>query len=37
MSDNLLDLLSSVLSDRKQIVLLNSQISEWRNLTAGVR
>ena len=33
---NLLDLLSSFLSDRKQRVLLNGQTSEWRNVTAGV-
>ena len=36
MSGNLLDLLSSFLSDRKQRVLLNGQTSEWRNVTAGV-
>ena len=35
-SGNLLDLLSSFLSDRKQRVLLNGQTSEWRNVTAGV-
>ena len=35
-SGNLLDLLSSFLSDRKQRVLLNVQTSEWRNVTAGV-
>ena len=35
-SGNLLDLLSSFLSDRKQRVLLNGQISEWQNVTAGV-
>ena len=35
-SGNLLDLLSSFLSDRKQRVLLNGQIFEWRNVTAGV-
>ena len=35
-SVNLLDLLSSFLSDRKQRVLLNGQTSEWRNVTAGV-
>ena len=35
-SVNLLDLLSSFLSDRKQRVLLNGQISEWRNVTAGI-
>ena len=33
---NLLDVLSSFLSDRKQRVLLNGQTSEWRNVTAGV-
>ena len=32
---NLLDLLSSFLSDREQRVLLNGQTSEWRNVTAG--
>ena len=36
MSGNLLDLLSSFLSDRKQKVFLNGQRSEWRNVTAGV-
>ena len=36
MSGNLLDLLSSFLSDRKQRVLLNGQTSEWRYVTAGV-
>ena len=35
-SGNLLDLLYSFLSDRKQRVLLNGQTSEWRNVTAGV-
>ena len=35
-SGNLLDLLPSFLSDRKQRVLLNGQTSEWRNITAGV-
>ena len=35
-SVNLLDLLSSFLSDRKQRVLLNGQTSEWRNVTAGI-
>ena len=35
-SGNLLDHLSSFLSDRKQRVLLNGQTSEWRNVTAGV-
>ena len=35
-SGNLLVLLSSFLSDRKQRVLLNGQTSEWRNVTAGV-
>ena len=35
-SGNLLDLLSSFLSDRKQRVLLNGQTSDWRNVTAGV-
>ena len=35
-SGNLLDLLSSFLSDRKQKVLLNGQASEWQNVTAGV-
>ena len=35
-SGNLLDLLSSFMSDRKQRVLLNGQTSEWRNVTAGV-
>ena len=34
-SGNLLDLISSFLSDRKQRVLLNGQTSEWRNVTAG--
>ena len=35
-SGNLLDLLSSFLSDRKQRVFLNGQTSEWRNATAGI-
>ena len=35
-SGNLLDLLSSFLSDRKQKVFLNGQTSEWRNVTAGI-
>ena len=35
-SGNLLDLLSSFLSDRKQRVLLNGQTYEWRNVTTGV-
>ena len=35
-SGNLLDLLSSFLSDRKQRVLLNGQTSEWQNVTAGI-
>ena len=35
-SGNLLDLISSFLSDRKQRVLLNGQTFEWRNVTAGV-
>ena len=35
-SGNLLDLLSSFLSDRKQRVLLNGQTSTWQNVTAGV-
>ena len=35
-SGNLLDLLSSFLSDRKQRLLVNGQISEWQNVTAGV-
>ena len=35
-SGNLLDFLSSFLSDRKQKVLLNGQASEWQNVTAGV-
>ena len=33
---NLLDLLSSFLSDRKQRVLLNGKTSEWRNVIASV-
>ena len=33
---NLLDLLSSFLSDRKQRVLLNEKTSEWRNVIASV-
>ena len=35
-SGNLLDLFSSFLNNRKQKVLLNSHISEWRKVTAGV-
>ena len=35
-SGNLLDLLSSFLSDRKQRVFLNGQTSEWQNATAGI-
>ena len=35
-SGNLLDLLSKLLSDRKQRLLLNGQTYEWRNVTAGV-
>ena len=35
-SVNLLDLLSNFLSDRKQRVLLDGQISERRNVTAGI-
>ena len=35
-SGNVLDLLSSFLSDRKQRVLLNGQTSEWWNVTTGV-
>ena len=33
---NLSDLLSSLLSDIKQIVVLNGKTSEWRNVTVGV-
>ena len=36
MFGNLLDLLSSFLSDRKQKVLLNGQTSEWQNVNASV-
>ena len=35
-SGNLLNLLSSFLSDKKQRVIRNGQTSEWRNVTAGV-
>ena len=35
-SGNLLGLLSSFLSDRKQKVILNGQTPEWRNVTASV-
>ena len=35
-SGNLLDLLSSFLSDRKRRVLLNGQTSAWQNVTEGV-
>ena len=35
-SGNLLDFLSSFLSDRKQRALLHGQTSEWRNVTSGV-
>ena len=34
-SGNLLDLLSSFLSDRKERVIFNGQTSEWRNVTVG--
>ena len=36
MSGNILDLLSSFLSDRKQSVPLNGQIFDWQNVIAGV-
>ena len=35
-SCNLLDVLSSFLSDRRQRVFLYGQTSEWRNATTGV-